>query len=159
MHCSNRIPCRKYCLEVQQRCPFILPDNDELIYGGSPSFICTGGHFDLFSSKQITSGFLCLRGLNHSLWPKPMATAPLASQSMQSNRKNNYKKKCLCTHFQVIDYRSTAASATSIFIIIEVDSVSVWGHLLRKLISDRLTRHWNVTSDGIEQIQVNFRDI
>ncbi|XP_073768553.1 NALCN channel auxiliary factor 1 isoform X2 [Danio rerio] len=42
MHCSNRIPCRKYCLEVQQRCPFILPDNDELIYGGSPSFICTG---------------------------------------------------------------------------------------------------------------------
>ncbi|XP_051998360.1 NALCN channel auxiliary factor 1-like [Xyrauchen texanus] len=42
MHCSNRIPCRKYCMEVQQRCPFILPDNDELIYGGSPSFICTG---------------------------------------------------------------------------------------------------------------------
>ncbi|KAL7881650.1 hypothetical protein AOLI_G00084980 [Acnodon oligacanthus] len=42
MHCSNRIPCRQYCLEVQQRCPFILPDNDELIYGGSPSFICTG---------------------------------------------------------------------------------------------------------------------
>ncbi|XP_030643142.1 transmembrane protein FAM155A [Chanos chanos] len=42
MHCTNRIPCRQYCLEVQQRCPFILPDNDELIYGGSPSFICTG---------------------------------------------------------------------------------------------------------------------
>uniref|UniRef100_A0AAY5F500 Family with sequence similarity 155 member A n=1 Tax=Electrophorus electricus TaxID=8005 RepID=A0AAY5F500_ELEEL len=42
MHCSNRIPCGQYCLEVQQRCPFILPDNDELIYGGSPSFICTG---------------------------------------------------------------------------------------------------------------------
>ncbi|XP_007228055.1 NALCN channel auxiliary factor 1 [Astyanax mexicanus] len=42
MHCSNRIPCTQYCLEVQQRCPFILPDNDELIYGGSPSFICTG---------------------------------------------------------------------------------------------------------------------
>uniref|UniRef100_A0A3P9HNP9 Family with sequence similarity 155 member A n=1 Tax=Oryzias latipes TaxID=8090 RepID=A0A3P9HNP9_ORYLA len=42
MHCSNRIPCGQYCLEVQQRCPFILPDNDDLIHGGSPSFICTG---------------------------------------------------------------------------------------------------------------------
>ncbi|XP_023836479.1 NALCN channel auxiliary factor 1 [Salvelinus sp. IW2-2015] len=42
MHCSKRIPCGQYCLEVQQRCPFILPDNDDLIHGGSPSFICTG---------------------------------------------------------------------------------------------------------------------
>ncbi|KAI1899879.1 hypothetical protein AGOR_G00066310 [Albula goreensis] len=42
MHCSNKIPCKQYCLEVQQRCPFILPDNDDLIHGGSPSFICTG---------------------------------------------------------------------------------------------------------------------
>ncbi|XP_030614257.1 transmembrane protein FAM155A [Archocentrus centrarchus] len=42
MHCSNRIPCGQYCLEVQQRCPFVLPDNDDLIHGGSPSFICTG---------------------------------------------------------------------------------------------------------------------
>ncbi|KAM6934232.1 NALCN channel auxiliary factor 1 [Xenentodon cancila] len=41
-HCSNRIPCGQYCLEVQQRCPFVLPDNDDLIHGGSPSFICTG---------------------------------------------------------------------------------------------------------------------
>lgn len=40
--CSKRIPCAQYCLEVQQRCPFILPDNDDLIQGGSPSFICTG---------------------------------------------------------------------------------------------------------------------
>lgn len=52
MHCSNRIPCRKYCLEVQQRCPFILPDNDELIYGGSPSFICTGECFDLSHTNK-----------------------------------------------------------------------------------------------------------
>ncbi|KAA0716027.1 Transmembrane protein FAM155A [Triplophysa tibetana] len=52
MHCSNRIPCRKYCLEVQQRCPFILPDNDELIYGGSPSFICTGLHKDNPSDEE-----------------------------------------------------------------------------------------------------------
>ncbi|XP_041940549.1 transmembrane protein FAM155A [Alosa sapidissima] len=42
MHCSNKIPCRQYCLEVQQRCPFILPDNDDLIHGGSPSFRCPG---------------------------------------------------------------------------------------------------------------------
>ncbi|XP_041739142.1 transmembrane protein FAM155A-like [Coregonus clupeaformis] len=42
MHCSKRILCGQYCLEVQQRCPFILPDNDDLIHGGSPSFICTG---------------------------------------------------------------------------------------------------------------------
>ncbi|XP_059198792.1 NALCN channel auxiliary factor 1 [Centropristis striata] len=42
IHCSKRIPCGQYCLEVQQRCPFVLPDNDDLIHGGSPSFICTG---------------------------------------------------------------------------------------------------------------------
>ncbi|XP_023667125.1 NALCN channel auxiliary factor 1 [Paramormyrops kingsleyae] len=42
MHCINKIPCKQYCLEVQKRCPFILPDNDDLIHGGSPSFICTG---------------------------------------------------------------------------------------------------------------------
>ncbi|XP_053185028.1 NALCN channel auxiliary factor 1 [Scomber japonicus] len=42
MHCTKRIPCGQYCLEVQQRCPFVLPDNDDLIHGGSPSFICTG---------------------------------------------------------------------------------------------------------------------
>lgn len=41
-HCSKRIPCAQYCLEVQQRCPFILPDNDDFIHGGNPSFICTG---------------------------------------------------------------------------------------------------------------------
>ncbi|OPJ66879.1 transmembrane protein FAM155A [Patagioenas fasciata monilis] len=40
--CSNRIPCKQYCLEVQTRCPFILPDNDDVIYGGLSSFICTG---------------------------------------------------------------------------------------------------------------------
>ncbi|TRY94468.1 hypothetical protein DNTS_004612 [Danionella cerebrum] len=54
MHCSNRIPCRRYCQEVQQRCPFILPDNDELIYGGSPSFICTG---------DLSAGVLCFSPL------------------------------------------------------------------------------------------------
>ncbi|KAM3861865.1 NALCN channel auxiliary factor 1 [Diretmus argenteus] len=42
IHCSKRIRCGQYCLEVQKRCPFILPDNDDLIHGGSPSFICTG---------------------------------------------------------------------------------------------------------------------
>ncbi|XP_061696673.1 NALCN channel auxiliary factor 1 [Syngnathoides biaculeatus] len=42
LHCTKRIPCGQHCLEVQQRCPFVLPDNDDLIHGGSPSFICTG---------------------------------------------------------------------------------------------------------------------
>ncbi|KAM3857023.1 NALCN channel auxiliary factor 1-like, partial [Diretmus argenteus] len=40
--CKKKVPCHQYCLEVQQSCPFILPDNDDLIHGGSPSFICTG---------------------------------------------------------------------------------------------------------------------
>ncbi|KAM6945386.1 LOW QUALITY PROTEIN: NALCN channel auxiliary factor 1 [Aplochiton taeniatus] len=40
--CVDKVPCHQYCLEVQQSCPFILPDNDDLIHGGSPSFICTG---------------------------------------------------------------------------------------------------------------------
>lgn len=40
--CKQKVPCHQYCLEVQQSCPFILPDNDDLIHGGSPSFICTG---------------------------------------------------------------------------------------------------------------------
>ncbi|MBN3282355.1 F155B protein, partial [Polyodon spathula] len=40
--CHNRIPCKQYCLEVQTSCPFVLPDNDDLIYGGLSSFICTG---------------------------------------------------------------------------------------------------------------------
>uniref|UniRef100_A0A673B8L1 Family with sequence similarity 155 member A n=1 Tax=Sphaeramia orbicularis TaxID=375764 RepID=A0A673B8L1_9TELE len=40
--CPRKVPCHQYCLEVQQSCPFILPDNDDLIHGGSPSFICTG---------------------------------------------------------------------------------------------------------------------
>ncbi|KAM7365423.1 hypothetical protein PAMP_016349 [Pampus punctatissimus] len=39
--CQKKVPCYQYCLEVQQSCPFILPDNDDLIHGGSPSFICT----------------------------------------------------------------------------------------------------------------------
>ncbi|KAJ8266482.1 hypothetical protein GJAV_G00130910 [Gymnothorax javanicus] len=40
--CQYRIPCKQYCLEVQTRCPFVLPDNDDLVYGGLSSFICTG---------------------------------------------------------------------------------------------------------------------
>ncbi|KAL1773070.1 Transmembrane FAM155A, partial [Sigmodon hispidus] len=40
-NCRKTIPCKQYCLEVQTRCPFILPDNDEVIYGGLSSFICT----------------------------------------------------------------------------------------------------------------------
>ncbi|XP_055520819.1 NALCN channel auxiliary factor 1-like [Leucoraja erinacea] len=39
-HCSSRIPCKQYCSEVQTRCPFVLPDNKDLVYGGLPSFLC-----------------------------------------------------------------------------------------------------------------------
>ena len=53
-NCRKTIPCKQYCLEVQTRCPFILPDNDEVIYGGLSSFICTG----------TVHG----RGLSPSLW-------------------------------------------------------------------------------------------
>ncbi|KAJ1118865.1 hypothetical protein NDU88_007052, partial [Pleurodeles waltl] len=40
LDCSSKIPCKQYCLEVQTRCPFILPDNDDVVYGGLSSFIC-----------------------------------------------------------------------------------------------------------------------
>ncbi|XP_061897210.1 NALCN channel auxiliary factor 1 [Entelurus aequoreus] len=40
--CDTKVSCQQYCLEVQQSCPFILPDNQDLIHGGTPSFICTG---------------------------------------------------------------------------------------------------------------------
>lgn len=62
-HCSNRIPCKQYCLEVQTRCPFILPDNDDVIYGGLSSFICTG------IEKLISLVFmdLTLRTWRHSI--------------------------------------------------------------------------------------------
>ncbi|XP_005997216.1 NALCN channel auxiliary factor 2 [Latimeria chalumnae] len=49
--CHQRIPCKQYCVEVQTRCPFILPDNEDLVYGGLPSFICTG-----LLEKQLTNG-------------------------------------------------------------------------------------------------------
>ncbi|ERE65136.1 transmembrane protein, partial [Cricetulus griseus] len=39
--CQHWVPCKQYCLEVQTRCPFILPDNEEMVYGGLPGFICT----------------------------------------------------------------------------------------------------------------------
>uniref|UniRef100_A0A670Z1C2 NALCN channel auxiliary factor 2 n=1 Tax=Pseudonaja textilis TaxID=8673 RepID=A0A670Z1C2_PSETE len=42
LQCQHRIPCKQYCLEVETRCPFVLPDNDELVYGGLPGFLCTG---------------------------------------------------------------------------------------------------------------------
>ncbi|XP_006896020.1 PREDICTED: transmembrane protein FAM155B-like [Elephantulus edwardii] len=40
--CQRWVPCKQYCLEVQTWCPFLLPDNEEMVYGGLPGFICTG---------------------------------------------------------------------------------------------------------------------
>lgn len=70
--CRQRIPCKQYCLEVQTRCPFVLPDNDELIYGGLPGFICTGkegrahtGHGGVMVSPgEFPSHFPHLEGLS-----------------------------------------------------------------------------------------------
>ncbi|XP_035264252.1 transmembrane protein FAM155B-like [Anguilla anguilla] len=50
--CHHRIPCKQYCLEVQTKCPFVLPDNDDLVYGGLSSFICTG----LLEEDHVTDG-------------------------------------------------------------------------------------------------------
>uniref|UniRef100_A0A3Q3WAA2 Uncharacterized protein n=1 Tax=Mola mola TaxID=94237 RepID=A0A3Q3WAA2_MOLML len=50
--CQRKVPCHQYCLEVQQSCPFILPDNDDLIHGGTPSFICTGLLGDHLSDNE-----------------------------------------------------------------------------------------------------------
>lgn len=76
--CQKKVPCHQYCLEVQQSCPFILPDNDDLIHGGSPSFICTGSYrltaqyYFLFTAAADTCALLvstcrCLCGLVFSL--------------------------------------------------------------------------------------------
>lgn len=51
--CSHKIPCEQYCLEVQQRCPFILPDNDDLIHGGTPSFICRGWYASIWELSRL----------------------------------------------------------------------------------------------------------
>ncbi|KAG8447632.1 hypothetical protein GDO86_014950 [Hymenochirus boettgeri] len=53
--CRHRIPCKQYCLEVQTRCPFMLPDNDDLIYGGLPGFICA----DLLESQMSNTEAEC----------------------------------------------------------------------------------------------------
>ncbi|XP_069468589.1 NALCN channel auxiliary factor 2 [Ambystoma mexicanum] len=53
--CRRHIPCKQYCLEVQTRCPFVLPDNDDLIYGGLPGFICTG----LLENQLSNAGAQC----------------------------------------------------------------------------------------------------
>ncbi|CAH2315548.1 transmembrane FAM155B [Pelobates cultripes] len=50
--CRHHIPCKQYCLEVQTRCPFMLPDNDDLIYGGLPGFICTDTLEDHISNTE-----------------------------------------------------------------------------------------------------------
>ncbi|XP_072254160.1 NALCN channel auxiliary factor 2-like, partial [Pyxicephalus adspersus] len=54
--CRNGIPCKQYCLEVQTRCPFILPDNDDLIYGGLPGFICSA---DLLENHKSNTDAVC----------------------------------------------------------------------------------------------------
>ena len=59
--CQKKVPCYQYCLEVQQSCPFILPDNDDLIHGGSPSFICTG-QYGLLCPAHKNRRHVCMCG-------------------------------------------------------------------------------------------------
>ncbi|XP_050965463.1 NALCN channel auxiliary factor 2 [Labeo rohita] len=49
--CVRWLPCRHYCGEVTASCPFILPDNDRLLYAGLPSFLCAGFQEEYLSSQ------------------------------------------------------------------------------------------------------------
>lgn len=60
LSCQRKVSCQQYCLEVQQSCPFILPDNDDLIHGGSPSFICTGQSPLSVQQQQQQETCLCV---------------------------------------------------------------------------------------------------
>lgn len=53
--CVRWLPCRHYCGEVTASCPFILPDNDRLLYAGLPSFLCAGKR----QSAQVTQYVHC----------------------------------------------------------------------------------------------------
>lgn len=66
--CSHTVPCVQSCLQVQQSCPYILPDNEDLIHGGSPSFICTG----LMSDGALDSEARCC----DVRWDPPSPSAP-----------------------------------------------------------------------------------
>lgn len=66
--CPQTVPCVQSCLQVQQSCPYILPDNEDLIHGGSPSFICTG----LMSDDALDSEARCC----DVRWDSPQSQTP-----------------------------------------------------------------------------------
>ncbi|XP_051522946.1 NALCN channel auxiliary factor 2-like isoform X1 [Myxocyprinus asiaticus] len=49
--CVKWLPCKHYCGEVTASCPYILPDNDRLLYAGLPSFLCAELQEEYFSSQ------------------------------------------------------------------------------------------------------------
>ncbi|XP_055055657.2 NALCN channel auxiliary factor 2 isoform X1 [Misgurnus anguillicaudatus] len=49
--CERWLPCKRYCGEVTASCPFILPDNDRLLYAGLPSFLCAGLQEEYLASQ------------------------------------------------------------------------------------------------------------
>ncbi|XP_051544766.1 NALCN channel auxiliary factor 2 [Myxocyprinus asiaticus] len=53
--CVRWLPCKHYCGEVTASCPFILPDNDRLLYAGLPSFLCA----DLQEESLSIEGLNC----------------------------------------------------------------------------------------------------
>ncbi|KAM9326935.1 NALCN channel auxiliary factor 2 [Gastrophryne carolinensis] len=90
--CRNGIPCKQYCLEVQTRCPFILPDNDDLIYGGLPGFICAA---DLLESHISNTDAVCCDVRWHSCnsavtSAHNTSTKSLNSQSMYYQHRSRH---------------------------------------------------------------------
>ncbi|KAM5146610.1 NALCN channel auxiliary factor 2 [Mantella aurantiaca] len=83
--CRNGIPCKQYCLEVQTRCPFILPDNDDLIYGGLPGFICSA---DLLENDISNTDAVCCDVRWHSC--KDAASGAHNASAKSTNSQSMY---------------------------------------------------------------------
>lgn len=86
--CSETVPCVQSCLQVQQSCPYILPDNEDLIHGGSPSFICTG----LMSDGMFDREARCCDVRWHP--PSPSSSPPSPSPSAHGTVKRTASPSC-----------------------------------------------------------------
>ncbi|XP_068103754.1 NALCN channel auxiliary factor 2 [Hyperolius riggenbachi] len=104
--CRNGIPCKQYCLEVQTRCPFILPDNDDLIYGGLPGFICAA---DLLENHMSNTDAVCCDVRWHSCntggsGAHNTSTKSLNSQSMYYQHRNLHHQHSHHRHHHLHTY-------------------------------------------------------
>ncbi|XP_055965807.1 NALCN channel auxiliary factor 1 [Sorex fumeus] len=116
-NCRKTIPCKQYCLEVQTRCPFILPDNDEVIYGGLSSFLCTG----LYETFLTNDGPECCdirrEAARSGAPPRGPATQPSASCHRTSLPASAATRLCpsrlrLCVLVLMLLHTVLTASAT-----------------------------------------------